>query len=174
VLAVPAFWFALRPDAFGWLAATVALAGLTDLVDGALARRFGGPTRLGAGLDPVVDGIFFGAVALGLAVGGAYPWWLAGVVVARYLVPALAGGVLILLRRLPALRHTFFGQLSTAMIAVLVGGVALLRGLGLPTSSIVLAGSLVIPTVTLLAWIELGRTAADLQRPPGGSAGGRA
>ena len=37
--------------------------------------------RLGGALDPVVDGIFFGAVALGLALGGAYPLWLAGLVV---------------------------------------------------------------------------------------------
>ena len=143
-------------------------------MDGTLARRLGKPTRFGAGFDPVVDGIFFGAVALGLAAGGAYPWWLAGVVVARYLLPALAGGLLILLKRLPTLRHTFFGQLSTAMIAVLVGGVALFRGLGLATSSIVLAGSIVIPLVTLLAWLELSRAAVDLQRPPGGSPGGRA
>jgi phosphatidylglycerophosphate synthase len=113
----------------------------------------------------VVDGIFFGAVALGLAVGGAYPLWLAVVVVLRYFGPALVGLLLIVLGRLPDLRHTFFGQLSTALIAVLVGGVALLRGLGLPTSSIVLAGSVLIPLVTLLAWVELGRAAVDLRRP---------
>jgi len=144
---------------------TVSVAALTDLVDGTLARRFGGPSRFGAGLDPVVDGVFFGAVALGLAVGGAYPFWLAAVVAVRYFGPALVGLGLILLRRLPDLRHTFFGQLSTALIAVLVGGVALLRGLGLPTSSIVLAGSLLIPLATLLAWVELGRAAVSLQRP---------
>ena len=171
---MPAFWFALHPGSFGWLAATVALAGLSDLVDGTLARRFGGPTEFGAGLDPVVDGVFFGAVAMGLAVGGAYPLWLAGVVVARYLVPALAGALLILLKRLPTLRHTFFGQLSTALIAVLVGGVALLRGFGLSTSVIVAVGSVVIPIATLIAWIELGRTAVSLSRPRGGSPGGRA
>ncbi|TMC08252.1 MAG: CDP-alcohol phosphatidyltransferase family protein [Chloroflexi bacterium] len=165
LLAIPAFVFALRPETFGWLAVTVSVAALTDLVDGTLARRFGGPSRFGAGLDPVVDGVFFGAVALGLAVGGAYPFWLAAVVAVRYFGPALVGLGLILLRRLPDLRHTFFGQLSTALIAVLVGGVALLRGLGLPTSSIVLAGSLLIPLATLLAWVELGRAAVSLQRP---------
>ena len=37
-----------------------ALAGLTDLVDGTVARRFGHPSNLGGGLDPVVDGLFVG------------------------------------------------------------------------------------------------------------------
>lgn len=165
VLAVPAFFFSLHASAFGALAATVAVAGATDLLDGAIARRFDRPTKLGAGLDPVVDGIFYGAVAVGLAIGGAYPLWLALVVVARYVVPALVGGVLVLRGTLPALRHTFFGQLSTSLMAVLLGGLALFRGIGLDGSAIVTAMVVVFPLVTVLAWVELARTAVDLSRP---------
>jgi len=165
VLAIPAFLFSLQPSTFAALAATVAVAGATDLLDGTIARRFDRPTKFGAGLDPVVDGIFYGAVAVGLAVGGAYPLWLALVVVARYLVPAVVGGVLVLRGTLPALRHTFFGQLSTSLMAVLLGGLALLRGFGLDGAAIVTAMVLVFPVVTVLAWIELGRTAVDLSRP---------
>ena len=53
--------------------ATVALAGLTDLVDGTVARRFKSPTNFGGGLDPVVDGLFAAALAFGLAFGGVFP-----------------------------------------------------------------------------------------------------
>ena len=166
VLAVPAFWFASRPGGFGWLAATVAVAGLSDLVDGWVARRFDRPTRFGAALDPVADGFFFGAVAAGLAAAGDYPWWLAGLVVLRYLLPVLAGGALVALGRLPALRHTFFGQLSTALIAVLLGAVALLHGLGLPAGTALAVAEVAIPVVTVLAWIELARTARALAAPP--------
>jgi cardiolipin synthase (CMP-forming) len=168
VLAVPAFWFALSTARLPWLALVVAVAGLTDLVDGSIARRFDRPTKFGAALDPVADGVFYGAVALGLALGGAYPLWLAMVVIARYALPALVGGVLVLLGRLPSLRHTFFGQLSTALIAVLLGGLALLPGLGLPTSTLRLAAEVVIPVVTLLAWVELGVVARSLGRGTGG------
>jgi cardiolipin synthase (CMP-forming) len=167
VLAVPGFVFALTPAGLPWLALVVAVAGLSDLVDGTIARRLDRPTKFGAALDPVADGVFYGAVAAGLAVGGAYPFWLAAVVIARYTLPAVVGGALILLKQLPNLRHTFFGQLSTALIAVLLGGLALFRGLSLPTTSLLIAAEVVIPLVTLLAWIELGWTARELGRSGG-------
>jgi cardiolipin synthase len=168
VLAVPAYFFGLTAAGLPWLALVVAVAGLTDLVDGTIARRFDRPTMFGAALDPVADGVFYGAVALGLALGGAYPSWLAAVVIARYTLPAVVGGVLVLLRKLPSLRHTFFGQLSTALIAVLLGGLALFRFLSLPTTSLLAATEVVIPVATLLAWIELGFAARTLSRTGGG------
>jgi cardiolipin synthase len=164
VLAVPGFWFSLRAESFVWLAAVVLVAGVTDLIDGWVARRFDRPTRFGAALDPVADGFFFGAVAAGLAVGGTYPGWLAVVVVLRYLLPVAVGSVLAARGHLPELRHTFFGQLSTALVAVLLGGLALLRGLGLPGGSILLAAEVILPVATLLAWFELARTARTISR----------
>jgi cardiolipin synthase len=168
LLAVPAFWFALSAARLPWLALVVAVAGLSDLVDGTIARRFDRPTKFGAALDPVADGVFYGSVALGLALGGAYPLWLALFVIARYLLPTVVGGALVLLGRLPSLRHTFFGQLSTALIAVLSGGLALFPGLSLPTSSLLVAAEVGIPAVTLLAWVELGLVARALSRGGGG------
>jgi cardiolipin synthase (CMP-forming) len=151
------------------LVVLVVVAGLTDLLDGWVARRFDRPTRFGAAFDPVADGFFFGALAAGFAVGGAYPLWLAGVVVLRYLLPAVVGGVLVARRQLPSLRHTFFGQLSTALIAVLLGGVALLRGVGLPVGTLVGVAGVVVPVVTLLAWGELAWTARQLSAPASSS-----
>ena len=144
----------------GWLALCVAVAGLSDLVDGTIARRLGSTSQVGAALDPIMDGLFYGGVALGLAFGGAYPLWLGAVVVLRYLVPVAAGGVLYLAHRLPRFQHTFFGRLSTTLIAVLLGGIALFRLPGLAVYATVL-----IPLVTLLAWVDLGWTAARLSRP---------
>ena len=154
-LALPALVYALAPGALGLLAVTVALAALTDLVDGTVARRFTAPTRLGGALDPIVDGIFFGAVAVGLAAGTAYPWWVAGVVVARYVVPALVGGALLAARRRPELVHTVFGQVSTTVIALVLGGVALLRGLGQDSGAVVSVAEVVVPVATLLGFAQL-------------------
>lgn len=163
-LAAPALAYSLTGAGLGGLAVTVALAGATDLADGALARRFGGPSQLGGGLDPVVDGIFFGATAIGLAAGGDYPAWLAAVVVARYVLPALAGGVLLALGRRPLLRHTFFGQASTSLNAVLLGWVALWRGAGLDSGRIVVAAEIVLPLFAALTFVNL---AFGLRRSPG-------
>jgi cardiolipin synthase len=153
-LAGPALVYSLLPMKLLQLAGVVSLAGLTDLADGRLARREG-PTRLGGALDPVVDGLFFGAVAIGLAAGGAYPVWLAAVVVARYGLPALAGSALLLADRRPDLHHTPLGQASTTIIGVLLGGLALLRGFGWETWALVGASEVLVPLATLATFVNL-------------------
>jgi cardiolipin synthase len=154
-LAAPALVYSVVPSRLLELAAVVSIAGLSDLLDGAVARRLGSQTRLGGALDPVVDGVFFGAVAIGLAVGGAYPTWLAGVVVVRYALPAAVGGVLLLAGRRPELRHTPVGQASTALIAVLLGGLALLRGLGWEVGALLGISEVVLPVAALATFANL-------------------
>lgn len=154
-LAAPALAYSLSPGMLGFLAVAIAIAGLSDLVDGTVARRFEHPSNLGGGLDPVVDGVFMGAVAVGLSAGGAFPLWLAGVVVARYLLPALGGAVLIAMHRRPELRHTLTGQVSTSLILILLGGVCLFRGLNQDSSTVVGAAEVVIPLATLATFVHL-------------------
>jgi phosphatidylglycerophosphate synthase len=153
-LAGPAAAYAVGGQ-FGALAVVLAIAGLSDLVDGTVARRFSHPSSLGGALDPVVDGVLMGAATLGLAVGGAFPVWLALVVIARYLVPALVGGVLLVLGRRPKLQHTLTGQVSTTLIVILVGGVALFRGLGQDPDGYLTAAEVVIPVATVATWAHL-------------------
>lgn len=166
-LAVPAFVYALT-GSFGPLAVVVALAGLSDLVDGTVARRFERPSSLGGALDPVVDGLFMGALTVGLGISGTLPMWLALAVIARYLLPALAGGLLILLGRRPELKHTLTGQVSTTLILVLVGGVCLFRGLNQDSSGLLAAAEVVIPVATAATFVHLAwaaRRPATLAEP---------
>jgi cardiolipin synthase (CMP-forming) len=167
-LAVPAFAYATT-GRLGLLAVVVAVAGVTDLLDGTVARRLSGPSQLGGALDPIVDGVFTGGLVIGLAVGGFLPAWLALVVIARYLVPALAGGALIAMGRRPDLRHTLTGQVSTVLILVLIGGVALLRGLNQDASALLTAAEVVIPVATLATFVHLGFVA--FRRPARSPAG---
>jgi cardiolipin synthase len=155
-LAAPALVYALAPGRFGPLAVVLAVAGLTDLVDGTVARRFGRPSTLGGGLDPIVDGALLGAVALGLAFGEIIPLWLAVVIVARYLLPAIGGLVLISLHRRPVLRHTVSGQISTSLIIVLVGGICLFRFMNQDATNVVVGAEVAIPIATLATFIHLG------------------
>lgn len=154
-LAGPALVYSLASSRLMDLAAVVGLAGLSDLLDGAVARRLAERSRLGGALDPVVDGLFFGAVAIGLALGDAYPLWLALVVVARYGVPALAGGVLLLAGRQPTLQHTPLGQASTALIAFLLGAQALTRALGWGAEGLLVFSKVVIPLAAVGAVANL-------------------
>jgi cardiolipin synthase (CMP-forming) len=155
-LAAPALVYSLAPDRLGLLAVVLAVAGLTDLVDGTIARRFDRPSTLGGGLDPIVDGVLLGGVAIGLAIGGIFPLWLAGVIVARYLLPAVGGLVLIYLHRRPELRHTVSGQISTALIIILVGGICLFRFMNQDATNVVIGAEVVIPITTLATFVHLG------------------
>jgi phosphatidylglycerophosphate synthase len=154
-LAAPALAYSLD-GAFGLLAVVLAIAGLTDLVDGTVARRFDRPSTLGGGLDPIVDGLLLGGVALGLALGGVFPLWLALVIIARYLLPAIGGLVLISMHRRPELRHTVSGQISTSLIIVLVGGICLFRFFNQDATNVVIGAEVAIPIATVATFVHLG------------------
>jgi len=155
-LAAPALVYSLSPDRLGFLAVVLAVAGLTDLVDGTIARRFDKPSMVGGGLDPVVDGVLLGAVAAGLAVGGIFPLWLAAVIVLRYLFPAVVALVLLSSGRRPELRHSVSGQISTALIIVLVGGICLFRFMNQDATNVVIGAEIVIPIATVATFVHLG------------------
>jgi cardiolipin synthase len=163
-LAAPALAYAMAAGNLGLLAVVLAIGGLTDLVDGTIARRFDRPSTLGGGLDPVVDGVLLGAVAVGLVVSGVIPLWLAAVIVVRYLLPAVVALTLISMQRQPELRHTVSGQISTALIIVLVGGICLFRFFNQDASNVVAGAEIVVPIATLATFIHLG-WAAVRRRP---------
>jgi cardiolipin synthase len=171
-LAAPALAYSMAPGNLGLLAVVLAVAGLTDLVDGTIARRFDRPSTLGGGLDPVVDGVLLGAVAVGLVLSGIIPLWLAVVIVARYLLPALGGLVLISMHRRPELRHTVSGQISTALIIVLVGGICLFRFLGQDAGNVVVGAEIAIPVATVATFVHLGWAARTRRRPVAATEGG--
>jgi cardiolipin synthase (CMP-forming) len=164
-LAAPALAYSLSPGHLGPLAVVLAIAGLTDLVDGTIARRFGSYSTLGGGLDPVVDGVLLGAVAVGLVASGVIPLWLAVVIVMRYLLPAVGGLVLISLHRRPELRHTLTGQISTALIIVLIGGICLFRFFNQDTTNVVTGAEIVLPIATVATFVHLGWVARKPSRP---------
>jgi cardiolipin synthase len=64
----------------GWLFGGAAL---TDMLDGTVARRFGGETKFGAYLDPIADKFLLSGIYLGLAVGRAVPLWVVLVIFGR-------------------------------------------------------------------------------------------
>jgi len=154
-LAAPALAYSVSPGHLGLLAVVLAVAGLSDLVDGTVARRFERPSSFGGALDPIVDGILLGAVVMGLSLSGSFPFWLALVIVARYVLPALGGLVLISMHRRPELRHTVTGQISTSLIIVLVGGICLFRFFGQDATNVVIGAEVVIPIATIATFLHL-------------------
>jgi cardiolipin synthase len=107
----------------------VLVAGLTDTIDGAVARRLGMATSVGAYLDPIVDKLFLSAVYISLAMISSVPWWLVVEIFARdFLILALSGAAILFLRirRFPP---SIWGKASTFLqilcaLVVMIGNAA--------------------------------------------------
>jgi cardiolipin synthase (CMP-forming) len=124
--AVPlAFWLVLVHrigDAFLLFVA----AGISDALDGWLARRYGG-NAIGALMDPVADKALLVTMYITLATVGVLPAWLAILVVFRDLL--IVGGVVVLavLGHAIAIRPLYISKVNTVMQIVLIG-ITLLQG----------------------------------------------
>lgn len=59
------------------------VAALTDLADGAIARRYGLITTFGKIADPIADKALTGVALIGLSLLGQLPWWVTGVILVR-------------------------------------------------------------------------------------------
>ena len=80
---VPVFLWFLLEEMFVSAITVLAIAGLTDFLDGYLARKLNQTTKLGKMLDPVADRLYIFATLLALSATGYVPWWLAGLVILR-------------------------------------------------------------------------------------------
>ena len=80
---VPVFLWLLLEEMFVSAITVLAIAGLTDFLDGYLARKLNQTTKLGKMLDPVADRLYIFATLLALSATEVVPWWLAGLVILR-------------------------------------------------------------------------------------------
>lgn len=101
---VPLFlWLLLGRPHHDLLAVLVlALSGLTDWLDGKLARLLNQSSRMGALLDPTVDRLYTVSTLLAFGLREILPWWV---------VAMLLGRDLVLMATLPVLRHYGHGPL---------------------------------------------------------------
>lgn len=81
-LVAPVVW-ALATHRYLTALVLFAVAGVSDALDGAIAKRWGWSTRLGAFLDPAADKLLVLGSYTALAVDRKVPWWLLGVMFAR-------------------------------------------------------------------------------------------
>ncbi len=111
---VPVFLYLLLvAGATGWAIAVLMFSGVSDWADGKIARMFNNQSsRLGALLDPAVDRVYMIIVPIAMAIAGALPWWIVGLLLGRDLVLA-ATLPLLRSRGLVALPVTYIGKAAT-------------------------------------------------------------
>lgn len=100
---------------------TFMLAGLTDGLDGLLARRFGWQSFFGSFVDPLADKLLIASSFISLALIGILPWWLVILVFLRDLTISM--GVLAwyyFIRRKLDFKPTTLSKINTALQLSLV------------------------------------------------------
>lgn len=144
-----AFWLVVeRHSAYAFF--LFVTAGVSDAVDGWLARRWGG-NMIGAVLDPVADKALLVTMYITLATVNELPDWLATLVVFRDLV--IVGGVIVLgvLGQHVTIRPLFVSKVNTALQILLVAVTLAFSGFGL---------SLRVP-IEALTWLVAATTLAS-------------
>lgn len=104
-----------------------AVAMLTDVADGWVARRFGQITALGTVMDPIVDIVFNLAMIAGLWAAGLLPAWVFATGALRYAVLLVGGACLYLFVGPVRIQPTWFGRMTGVLMSGLVGLLVLLR-----------------------------------------------
>lgn len=102
------------------------LSGMTDTIDGTLARRYGWTSKFGAFVDPIADKTLLMSVFLTLGWRNFIPFWVTGIVIGRDIAILIAALVLKLTGRLGEFPPSVFGKIST-LVQLLTAGAILLR-----------------------------------------------
>jgi CDP-diacylglycerol--glycerol-3-phosphate 3-phosphatidyltransferase len=110
---VPVFlWLLLGPEADLVALLVLAFAGVSDYLDGKIARALGQTSKVGVVLDPAADRLYILATLVAFVLRDIIPWWLAVLIVGRDLV--LAPGVALLRRHGYApLNVSYLGKSAT-------------------------------------------------------------
>jgi cardiolipin synthase (CMP-forming) len=131
VIAVPfVFWLLLAGESKAAFLVFVA-AGISDAVDGFLAKRYNWQTELGAYLDPLADKLLIVSIYIALGVRKEIPLWLVVAVVTRDILILMAVMLSWLLQHPVRIRPLAVSKLNTASQLVLASLVLADIGFGL-------------------------------------------
>ena len=140
--------------------------GVTDFLDGFLARRFHQVSTLGKVLDPLADRLVLVTGVLAITIFGAVPGWLAGVVLGRELVVSVAVLVLAALkaRRIDVLwvgKAGTFGMLCCFPLFLLGDGHATWSRYVTDITWVAVVPALILSFLAAAAYVPLARRALD-------------
>jgi len=89
------------------------LAGVSDAIDGFLARRLRQSSRAGAYFDPLADKILLSVIYVALGIAHDVPWWMVAVVFSRDVLILAMAGYGLLFTSVRAFPPSIWGKIST-------------------------------------------------------------
>jgi cardiolipin synthase len=150
------------------------VAGISDGVDGYLAKRWSQVTALGAHLDPLADKLLLVSIYVALGLGTHLAPWLVILVVSRDLL--ILGGLMLawVMDRPMAIKPLVISKVNTFGQILLAGSVLGVLGLGLELPGLIKLGSLVVGALTVISgavylrdwfrYVANGNGSADLPK----------
>lgn len=115
ILLIPVYIGCMTYGAYGLALVALLLAGLTDAIDGLIARRWNQQTRLGMFLDPLADKLLLTSGFLSLGTLHLIPLWVVILVVSRDVILLLGTAVAHLTATPIDVAPTIWGKGTTAL-----------------------------------------------------------
>jgi len=120
ILMIPLFVYLLVYGYTRWALGVFVVAGLTDALDGAIARMWHQQTTLGRYLDPLADKMLLTAAFVALAALSWIPFWVLLIVVSRDIILLIGSVVMHLTQGDFDISPTLLGKTTTFLQLVLV------------------------------------------------------
>ena len=117
---LPFFLILLAYDHYRWALLVLVVAGLSDGIDGVLARSLNQRSALGAYLDPIADKLLLSSSFVLLAFKHKLAWWLTIIVLSRDVLILIVAVVILLVSGYRPFPPSIFGKLTTATEIILV------------------------------------------------------
>ena len=115
ILLVPVFC-ALYFTPFRWISFIVLiLSGISDVLDGIIARKFNQISKIGKVLDPVADKLFQLSTVACLCIDKAVGWWLLTIMIAKDLF-MLVGGSVFYHKTHAVIAARWYGKLTSGLL----------------------------------------------------------
>jgi cardiolipin synthase (CMP-forming) len=117
---LPLFLILIVYEHYRWALLILVLAGLSDGIDGLLARRLNQKSSIGAYLDPIADKLLLSSSFVILAMEKITPWWLTIMVLSRDILLLIVAAVIILISGYRPFPPSLLGKTTTFFQIVLV------------------------------------------------------
>jgi len=117
---LPFFIIAIHYDRYDWAMGILLIAGLSDALDGLLARRLNQRSPLGAYLDPIADKLLLSSSYLVLALKKKIAFWLAIIVLGRDVLILVACAAILLVVGYRPFPPSLVGKATTGFEILLV------------------------------------------------------
>jgi len=115
IILVPVFVIFLIQDSYIKALIVFTIAGLTDALDGTLARLLNEQTKLGAFLDPLADKLLLSTSFISLSIFGLIPGWLTVIVISRDFIILLGIVILSMMSITYEIHPLFVSKITTAL-----------------------------------------------------------